>query len=709
MNPLNKAYLLAKYLGPGWMATRVRLALQHKLGATRRLYKTRPWDQIGLAEILKAGTPTDPEAYVSFKRSQAIPFLYPLGSPPDLPAELRSNATRNPSFKERLDLAREMRAVYFFRSASREAIDWYHNPLTGGRSQPGPAWCDLPDFGDEQGDVRTLWEPARAAWALDAMRSEEPGKAADIYWQWLDSWMQACPPWTGVQWKCGQEASVRFIALGMAFWALADQPSLTAERFAQFARVAWATGHRVYHHLDYAVSQKNNHAISEATGLIFITQLFPELRDASKWRRQAWKVLDQEMRRQVYADGSYVQHSLNYQRVMMDGALLALRLGELAKEPGIEQLRTMLGRCSAFVGAMIDPQSGHAPNYGNNDGAYVLPLSECDFRDFRPVVQATHYFATGTRRYQSGPWDEQLLWLFGADALGKQIAHIQDEPLKKFESGGYYTLNASSGFAFVRAHTYRDRPGQRDQFHVDLFVQGNNVLRDCGTYQYFTPKQPSLASYFKSPSAHNVVQVGEGEPVVALSRFLSVPWPIVRGSVTSIEEQGLMGWLIATHQSDGAQLRERALLSDRHERFAIFDIFVSKPKPFSVSWHLPAVPQRSSAHQWRLAEPSLEIGLFPVRDRDPSFDRLVELEFAQPEALSSELCLRTVEGAEADQLGACGFYYGHAEPDPVLVASGQTGQVDGLITIIAPSGRDLSDWAEELRLRYLALRKVADE
>ena len=39
----------------------------------------------------------------------------------------------------------------------------------------------------------------------------------------------------------------------------------------------------------------------------------------------------------------------------------------------------------------------------------------------------------------------------------------------------------------VRCHRYRDRQGQCDTLHVDLWWRGRNVLCDAGSYQYFTP------------------------------------------------------------------------------------------------------------------------------------------------------------------------------------------------------------------------------
>ena len=64
--------------------------------------------------------------------------------------------------------------------------------------------------------------------------------------------------------------AIRIIALSLGFWSVANDPATTPQRWVQFARLAWATGYRIAHHIDYAISQKNNHSMTEAVGLMLI-------------------------------------------------------------------------------------------------------------------------------------------------------------------------------------------------------------------------------------------------------------------------------------------------------------------------------------------------------------------------------------------------------------------------------------------------------
>ena len=281
MNRVKKIYWALRQMGPRVVAMRAGVYLRSMLGSTRRQFVPRPWESIELKEICNRGTPTDSAGYANFKRQQDIEFLFPLGRPPQPPIWLLDGPTqRQPDFAERLRLLAADRPIYCFHTPSPSAMEWNANPISRTRSFGDRIWCDIPDFEPNQGDIRLFWDPARAAWAIDLARAHARGIAPDagrLYWHWFDSWTSACPPWQGPHWKCGQESFVRLLAMTIGFWSLADNPATTNERWTQLTRLAWATGYRIDHHIDYARSQKNNHALSEACGLMLIGHLFPEL------------------------------------------------------------------------------------------------------------------------------------------------------------------------------------------------------------------------------------------------------------------------------------------------------------------------------------------------------------------------------------------------------------------------------------------------
>jgi len=657
---------------------RAGVYLGRMLGTTARTFRPRPWERIDLATIARRGTPASPAEYAQFKREHAPEFLFPLGRPPEVPPGIRDGRLeRQPPLRERLGLLAQDRCVYFFRRPSPTAIDWHANPFDGRRSASEATWCRIPDYLPGQGDPRTLWEPSRAAWAIDVARARAHGLEGDwgpLFWRWVNSWMTACPPFLGFQWKCGQESSVRFIAIALGFWSLAYDRATTPERWVQFARLAWATGYRVQHHIKYALSQKNNHALSEACGLLLISHLFPELRASADWHALGRRVLGRELRRQVYSDGSYLQHSMNYHRVMLHTSLLGLRLGELSGKPFEPDLYDRLQRCAYFVYQMMEPDTGRLPNYGNNDGAYVMPLSECDFADFRPVVQAVYYLSQRRRLFPTGPWDEDLLWLFGSEACVAEVVPPEPPASTAFEVGGYYTLRREQSWAMIRCHTYRDRPGQCDPVHVDLWWRGQNVLQDCGTYQYYLPGRPDVEHYFKSVAAHNTVTVDGVDPANHVSRFLWFPWLRARKRQFG-QAAGATWWFEGEHygydRAPWGVVHRRTVISLADDLWVVVDDLLGSGRhELILRWHMMDAPYEAEA------------GRSCLRLQTPAGDVFLSVTGCPAELVRFEAVRGRDEPGRVQ--GFAAPYYGERLPIPTLEVTCRCPLPQRIVTAVSP-------------------------
>jgi hypothetical protein len=115
----------------------------------------------------------------------------------------------------------------------------------------------------------------------------------------------------------------------------------------------------------------------------------------------------------------------------------------------------------------------------------LLPLTSCDYQDYRPSLQAAHYLVHRRFCFAAGPWDEMGEWLFAAEFDGG-ATEIEEHTVSVSSSGtfGYLKLATRSGFAMLRAAEYRDRPAQADQLHLDVWWRGENIACDAGTYLY---------------------------------------------------------------------------------------------------------------------------------------------------------------------------------------------------------------------------------
>ena len=106
----------------------------------------------------------------------------------------------------------------------------------------------------------------------------------------------------------------------------------------------------------------------------------------------------------------------------------------------------------------------------------------------------------GKGMYGNGDWDEDIFWYNGG--IVKETITVP-KLTSEFGETGYYTLRNSDKFSFIRSGNHKDRPSQADNLHLDIWVDGVNLLRDSGSYKYNST--PDDTKYFMGTSSHNTV------------------------------------------------------------------------------------------------------------------------------------------------------------------------------------------------------------
>lgn len=590
---------LWRYFGPTWLGYRAGYAFRQRMGLLQRGAPAIPWDEQPLAGFLADPSLATPDAYLSYRRTHAPPFFFA----PEQRSLYRSRLLRYDSADNTpLQIVRRLAAgqMAFFAHNVWEVgalPQWHRNALTGQTAPVNRHWSQIPDF--EFGDIKAIWEPSRFGFAYALVRSywrTGDERHAESFWQLVEDWREHNPPQLGPNWKCGQEIAFRIMAWVFGLYGFLAAPATTSERATALAQMIAVSAHRIEANLNYALSQRNNHGISEGMGLWLVGLLFPEFRRAEFWREKGRQVLERLGRELIYDDGSFVQHSVNYHRLMLHDYLWAVRLGDLNEQPLSDTLRERVAKATEFLYQIQDTETGQVPYYGQNDGALILPLNNCDYQDFRPVVQAGYYLATGKRCYASGPWDEDLLWLFGPEALQAEVAPLARSDFRA-DAGGYYTLRSQNGFVFVRCATHTDRPGQADMLHVDLWWQGLNIALDAGTYSYNAPAP------WDNPLAHtryhNTVTVDDVDQMDRVGRFLWLPW--LRSQVSFMHRSafGTLAYWEGAH--DGYRrlpdpvIHRRGMLHVADDAWLVLDYLQGQDEhDFRLHWLFPDWP-----YEWR--------------------------------------------------------------------------------------------------------------
>lgn len=643
-------------LGPRWALWRAGYALRLKSGLLKRRFPAVDWRTVNLRSVLRDGVPAEPRAYFDYRSAVKGRFLFDAGELPDvaLLTGLMGDDGRARTLSIADDYARGRFLYYSHQSFDLGwPPDWLLDPVAGIRHENQTHWCDYESFSAKRGDIKDVWEPSRFAcayWLVRAYALTRDEKYPAAFWEIIESWRLQNPPNYGPNWKCGQETAIRLFAWCFAMHGFWNSTATTPERVSEMVTTLALEARRIAGNIDYAISQKNNHGISEAVGLWTIGLLFPELREAGEWQRRGRDCFEKEIRRQVYTDGAFVQHSMNYHRLMLHDALWAIRLADRCGEPVSPDVRGLVIKAGEFLFQMLDRTSGDVPNYGPNDGALILPLDACDYRDFRPVVQAVCYLADGRRVLERGPWDENLLWLYGADALNAPIAGRAPQS-SRFDDGGYYTLRDGATWGMIRCHTYRDRPAHVEPLHLDLWHDGVNLFGDSGSYKYFIASSPALEKFFKDIAAHNTIEIDGRGPLDLYSRFIWLPWPKAR----CIEHRAdrFRGQDFSYNRSPWKAAHGRQVRIVEHGRWEVIDDLSGNGfHRVTLRWNLPALPY---TFEREAGEITIELP-----------NGRAHIELAGPPGM----ILDVVQGSEQPgrTSGWMSPYYGELNPRPTLEA-----------------------------------------
>jgi asparagine synthase (glutamine-hydrolysing) len=130
-----------------------------------------------------------------------------------------------------------------------------------------------------------------------------------------------------------------------------------------------------------------------------------------------------------------------------------------------QKIEAQLALAAKWLSSLTDRESGSAVNLGANDGAYIFPLTICQFTDFRPMVQAASLALTGEKPFKDGPWNEMALW------FGQKLSLIERYACSKRPSQKFL-LESQNSWAYFRAVKFSSRPSHADQLHLDLWWRG---------------------------------------------------------------------------------------------------------------------------------------------------------------------------------------------------------------------------------------------
>lgn len=423
------------------------------------------------------------------------------------------------------DRVLDHRFTYFSYPEARldRPIDWNHDPVGGVH------WPPLPsrriDHRVSAGDPKWIWELNRLQhlpWLAQAwLVTDSPRYAAEAFEQ-LDTWMAGNPPGTGIAWRGAFEAGIRAVSVAVALQGLRDSPELTVERFRNIVRMLAESARRCWTERS-RYSSANNHLVGELAGLAVVAVLFPDLREAPRWERDALEALRAEAGRQILPDGSGAEQAAAYQ-VFTAELLLVVTTAMLRRDGDAPpELVAAITRSARFLAAVVgdnDPQ----PRYGDDDEGFAVRLDAAPLRTVRDHLGTVGAVLGVEDARRCGRLTPTALWLASTvDEATHPSGGVPPPPAGFFApDGGLVVLRSGGrrltmdvgplGYLSLAAH------GHADALAVTLAVDGQDVIGHPGAASYYG--HPSWRQVHRGTRAHPTVSVDDADQSVIGGAFL---------------------------------------------------------------------------------------------------------------------------------------------------------------------------------------------
>jgi hypothetical protein len=564
---------------------------------SRRMQSVRGWDTWDLKRIAPK---TSLEDLLAIRRQGGHPFFF--SDSRSLAFDLKKilGAGGEESVVAEANRILEGTLPYFGRLSFTSGFPpkWFENPVTGQHVSPHRPWTTMRFASDDYGDLKFILEPSRFLFIYPLARAYAltgNDRFPEGFWSAIESWAANSPPMSGPLWICGQESSLRILAWSFAFYAFLHSPATTPQRLALLLSMIGAHAWRAAQTISYAKSQRTNHLFSEAIGLWTAGTLYPELKDAAIWQKQGAQLLREAVLDQITPEGVYLQDSFNYQRMVLHQLLWTIRLAEIHKVQLDPEIGKRATSALEFIGNFVDSKSGYAPNHGSNDGSYILPLSTCDYADFRPLLRLGSCILNSPAALHVGPWDEPALWLCAEKKVPNPSSAWADSSMTKTtkppKSTGYHRIGSENSWALIRAAHYTRRPFQADQLHVDLWWHGLNLARDAGTYLY--NGDPPWNNGFAGTAVHNTVKVDGRDQMRRAGRFLWLDWAQASGRSFSNDNANLPNSFEGEHDGYrrvGVKHRRMVECVAKDAWVIVDDLLGQDEHKLRLHWLLPDLP-----------------------------------------------------------------------------------------------------------------------
>ncbi|HET9830909.1 MAG TPA: alginate lyase family protein [Vicinamibacterales bacterium] len=378
---------------------------------------------------------------------------------------------------------------------------------------------------DRPTDVKVPWELSRCQHFVrlgQAYWFTSDERYAREFVDEVRAWQATNPYAWSVNWACAMDVALRAVSWIWGFYFLAEAEACRSREFrAQFLQSLYLHGQFVATNLERS-DVNGNHYLWDGVGLVFLGCLFGATSRGRKWRAIGRDLVVSEIFNQVTPDGVDFEQSTAYHRLVLEAFMTSFLLLEKHGESIPADAWAQLQRMCEYVEAYTKP-NGLAPLVGDADDGRVQILGTQAIGDHRYLLSTGAVrFGRADFKARAGCFFDESFWTLGPAGLDSFRALPHEAPSDRsraFADGGFYVLRSRDAHVFIDCGEVgmrgRGGHGHNDILSFELFLNGMNVVTDCGAYLYTASREWRNA--FRSTAFHNSVQVDDEE----VNRFVS--------------------------------------------------------------------------------------------------------------------------------------------------------------------------------------------
>lgn len=463
------------------------------------------------------------------------------------------------------------------------APNWHKNYFNNHESKSKNLdWWKISDFDLNLGDIKTVWELSRFDWVVQLAIIAVSGEkhAINVLNSRLTDWIKENPYYKGVNWKCGQEASIRVLHLILAALILGQSNNSSKPLISLIE----AHIKRIAPTISYAIAQNNNHGTSEAAAL-FIGGHFLVLNGLVKYEKYETlgrKWLENRSMKLFSNDGCFSQYSVNYHRLALDTYSLCetyRRINNLTSFSNL--LQNKIKKAIQWLEILTDPNTGDVPNIGANDGAQLFNMFNFGYRDYRKSVQWANLVFNGRLIYSITENQDKIFNQLGINVNSARNDNAIQEATLMGNEDGFFIYKRRDLLLVFRRPIFKFRPSHSDAMHVDFWLKGVNILRDGGSFSYNISDEKTR--YYNGVSSHNSIQFDDRDQMPVLGRFLFGSWlKEVEFKFENLEE----GFIISSAYKDYLKAYHKRELIINKNRLVVKDIYSGAYQNANLKWRL---------------------------------------------------------------------------------------------------------------------------